>query len=337
MFLSRTRNLGIDLGNTNTLVIDQNHLLLSEPSVLVVDSENNHVEAVGEKAYQMLEKVHSHLRPIRPLKGGVISDGDSAKKLMRELVWKVSRPSLLKGFKYVISGVPFDTTPVEKRALRDTLEQFNASHLHLVHEPIAAAIGMGLNIQEPEGKLIVDIGGGITEVVVISLSGVASFQSTRVAGDDLDAEIQDHFRREHHLAIGIRTAEEIKKRIGCIFAPLANPQERVLVKGKDIREGIPASRWVDQTELCQVLERPFLQIESCIHQSLEVCPPELAGDIFQNGLYITGGNAGLKGLQERFNHAFGLPVNIDPQSLLSVSKGVGHILNKPTQFKGVLI
>ncbi len=337
MFFSRTGNLGIDLGNTNTLVRDQTHLLLSEPSVLVVDSDNHHVEAVGEKAYQMLEKVHSHLRPIRPLKGGVISDAESAKKLMRELVRKVSRPTSLRGFKYVISGVPFDTTPVEKRALRDTLEQFNASHIHLVHEPIAAAMGMGLNIQEPDGKLIVDIGGGITEVVVISLSRVASFQSTRVAGDDMDAEIQDYFRREYHLAIGMKTAEEVKKRIGCIYAPLANPNERVLVKGKDIREGIPASRWIDQAEICRVLEPPFLQIESCVHQSLEICPPELAGDIFQNGLYITGGNARLKGMRERFNRVFGLPVNIDPQSLLSVSKGVGHILNNPRQFKGVLI
>jgi rod shape-determining protein MreB len=337
MFFSRTRNLGIDLGNTNTLVGDQNHLLLSEPSVLVVDNENNQIEAVGEKAYKMLEKVHSHLRPIRPLKGGVISDAESAKKMVRELVRKVSRPSLLTGFKYVISGVPFDTTPVEKRALRDTLEQFNASHIHLVHEPIAAAIGMGLNIQEPEGKLIVDIGGGITEVVVISLSGVASFQSIRIAGDDLDTEIQDYFRKTHHLAIGIKTAEEVKKRIGCVYKPIANSTERVEVKGKDIREGIPASRWIHQVELCQVLEKRFLQIESCIHQSLEMCPPELAGDIYQNGLYITGGNARLKGLQERFTHSFGLPVHIDPHSLLSVSKGVGHILSKPTQFKGVLI
>lgn len=337
MFFSRTGNLGIDLGNTNTLVRDQNHLLLSEPSVLVVDTESNHIEAVGEKAYQMMERVHSHLRPIRPLRGGVISDAESAKKLMRELLRKVSRPSLLNGFKYVISGVPFDTTPVEKRALRDTLEQFNASHIHLVHEPIAAAIGMGLNIQEPDGKLIVDIGGGITEVVVISLSGVATFQSTRVAGDDLDAEIQDFFRREHQLAIGLKTAEEVKKRIGCIYEPLANPNERVLVKGKDMREGIPASRWINQVELSRVMERPFLQIETSIHQSLEVCPPELAGDILQDGLYVTGGNARLKGLQERFKRAFGLPVNIDPQSLLSVSKGVGQILSKPTQYKAVLI
>lgn len=337
MLFSRTGNLGIDLGNTNTLVRDQNHLLLSEPSVLVLDSESNRVEAVGEKAYQIFEKAHSHLRPVRPLKGGVIADSDSAKKLMRELVRKVSRPSLLRGFSYVISGVPYDTTSVEKRALRDTLDQFKSSHIHLVHEPIAAAIGMGLNIQEPDGKLIVDIGGGITEVVVISLSGVASFQSSRVAGDDLDIEIQDYFRREHHMAIGIKTAEEVKKRIGCVYGPVANPMERILVKGKDMREGIPTSRWVNQVELCRVLERPFLQIESCIYQSLEICPPELASDIFQSGLYVTGGHAKLKGLEERFHRAFGLPINIDPQSLLSVSKGIGKILSNPAQFKGVLI
>lgn len=337
MLFSRSGNLAIDLGNTNTLLRDQHHLLLSEPSVLIVDEDSHRIEAVGEQAYAMLEKTHHHLKPIRPLRGGVISDGESAKQMMRALVRKASRPSLLRGFQFLISGVPYDTTPVEKRALRDTLDQFSARHTHLVHEPLAAALGMGLNIQEPEGKLVVDIGGGITEVVVISLSGVAAFQSVRVAGDTLDEEIQDYFRREHHLAIGLKTAEQLKKELGCVYEPIASSTIGRLVKGKDLREGIPSTRWVSEAEISRVLDRPFRQIESCIHQSLEACPPELAGDLYRTGMFVTGGHARLTGLAERFHKLFQIPVHVDPQALLSVSKGIAHILNRPAAFRSVLM
>ncbi len=335
--LTSSKNLAIDLGNNNTLITDHSSILLSQPSFLVVNEENNKVEAVGDKAYEMLEKTHSHLKPIKPLKGGVISDGESAKRMLRELVHRVDRPSLLgRGYNYLLSGVPYDTTPVEKRALRDALEQFSARNTNLIYEPLAAAMGMGLNIQEPEGKLIVDIGGGITEVVVISLSGIAAFRSLRVAGDAMDEEIQDYFRRAYNISIGLKTAEQVKKKLGCVFAPVAT-DETVLVKGKDLMEGIPVSRKISQHELTKVLERPFKQIEECIHQSLEVCPPELSSDIYQSGIYVTGGNAQLKGVKERFSKIFKLQVNIDPEALLSVSKGIGKILTDPQKHKGVLI
>jgi len=335
--LTSAKNLAIDLGNNNTLITDQSSILLSQPSFMVVNEENNKVEAVGDRAYEMLEKTHSHLKLIKPLKGGVISDGESAKKMLRELVSKVDKPSLFgRGYHYLLSGVPYDTTAVEKRALRDALDQFSSRNTHLVYEPIAAAMGMGLNIQEPEGKLIVDIGGGITEVAVISLSGIAAFQSVRVAGDAMDEEIQDYFRRAYNMSIGLRTAEQVKKKIGCVFSPVAT-DETVLVKGKDLMEGIPVSRKISQHELTKVLERPFRQIEECIHQSLEVCPPELASDIYQSGMYVTGGNAQLKGVKERFSRIFKLTVNVDPESLLSVSKGIGKILSDPVKYKSVLI
>jgi rod shape-determining protein MreB and related proteins len=335
--ISSSKNLAIDLGNNNTLLTDQSAILLSQPSFMVVNEENNKVEAVGEKAYAMMEKTHSHLKPVKPLKGGVISDGESAKKMLKEMVSRVHKPSIFNGgFQYLLSGVPYDTTPVEKRALRDALEQFNSIHTHLVFEPLAAALGMGLNIREPEGKLVVDIGGGITEVVVISLSGIAAFQSLRVAGDAMDEEIQDHFRREYNMSIGLKTAEAIKKKIGCVYAPAAT-SESVPVKGKDLIEGIPTSRSITQQELARVLERPFKQIEECIHQSLQICPPELASDIFQTGIYVTGGNALLKGVKERFHKSFRLPVTIDPEALLSVSKGISHILSAPQKYRSVLM
>jgi rod shape-determining protein MreB and related proteins len=335
--LTSSKNLAIDLGNNNTLLTDQSTILLSQPSFMVINEENNKVEAVGDKAYEMMEKTHSHLKPIKPLKGGVISDGESAKKMLKEMVDRVDKPVLFgRTYNYLLSGVPYDTTPVEKRALRDALDQFSAKNTFLVHEPLAAALGMGLNIQEPEGKLIVDIGGGITEVVVISLSGIAAFQSLRVAGDAFDEEIQDYFRRQYNMSIGLKTAERVKKKIGCVFSCVAT-DETVLVKGKDLMEGIPVSRAITQHELTSVLERPFKQIEECIHQSLEVCPPELSSDIYQSGIFVTGGNAQLKGVKERFSKIFKLPVNIDPQSLLSVSKGIGQILSSPHKYRAVLI
>lgn len=334
---SSSSNLAIDLGNNNTLLTDQSTILLSQPSFLVVNEESRRVEAVGDQAYEMLEKTHSHLKPIKPLKGGVISDGESTKKMLKELVGLVRKPTLFdRGFNYLLSGVPYDTTPVEKRALRDALDQFTSKNTHLVYEPLAAALGMDLNIQEPEGKLIVDIGGGITEVVVISLSGVAAFQSIRVAGDTFDEEIQDYFRREFNMSIGLKTAELVKKKIGCVYSPAAT-DEKVMVKGKDLIEGIPASRMISQHELVQVLERPFKQIEDSIHQSLQVCPPELAADIYQTGIYVTGGNAMLKGIKERFSKNFRLPVNIDQNALTSVSKGICHILSNPQKYKTVLM
>lgn len=333
-----TQNLAIDLGNNNTLLTDQASVLFSQPSFMVVNKLNNKVEAVGDQAYSMLEKMHANLKSIKPLKGGVISDGESAKKMLKEMVGKIRKPSFFpSGFNYLISGVPYDTTPVEKRALRDALDQFSSRNTFLVHEPLAAALGLGLNIQEPEGKLVVDIGGGITEVVIISLSGIAAFQSTRIAGDMLDEEIQDYFRRTYNLSIGLKTAENLKKEIGCIFSPVANKEEFFNVKGKDLIEGIPVSLKVSQYELTTVLEKPFQKIEECIRQSLEICPPELASDIYRSGIYVTGGNAWLKGIKERLTKTFQLPVHIDSQPLLSVSKGISQIINSPAKYKSVLI
>ncbi len=336
--ISSSKNLAIDLGNNNTLLTDQSSMLLRQPSFMVINEINNRVEAVGDQAYEMLEKTHTNLKSVKPLKGGVISDGESAKRMLKELVNKVQKPSMFpSGYNYVLSGVPYDTTPVEKRALRDALEQFSSKHTFLVHEPIAAALGLGLDIKEPEGKLIVDIGGGITEVVVISLSGIAAFQSVRVAGDTLDEEIQDYFRRQYNLSIGLKTAENLKKQIGCVYSPIADKNAIAHVKGKDLMEGIPMSRAINQVELAVVLERCFGQIEDCIHQSLQRCPPELAGDIYRSGIYITGGNAQLTGIRERLMKTFSLPVHIDAEPLLAVSKGVTHILNAPHKYKSVLI
>ncbi len=211
---NRNRSFALDLGNTNTTVADKDKVLLSQPSYIVFNAEDNSVKAVGNRAYDMYEKTHEDLKSVKPMRGGVIADYDSATKLIHELVHQVYTGSWLAGFENIVVGVPYHTTEVERRALRDVTDQFNARNKYLIYEPLAAALGLDLNIDSPEGKLVLDIGGGITEIVVISLSGVAAFQSLKVAGDSFDMAIQDHFRRAYNMGIGTRTAEQVKIQVG---------------------------------------------------------------------------------------------------------------------------
>ncbi|HEY9046338.1 MAG TPA: rod shape-determining protein [Ohtaekwangia sp.] len=334
----RNRSLAIDLGNNNTLVRDKNSLLVSQPSYIVFDVDSNRVKAVGEKAYSMFEKNHDELKPVKPLKGGVIADYDSASRMIHEMVRQVNKErSFLGGYEYIISGIPFSTTEVERRALRDAMGQFNARHTYLMFEPLAAAMGMGLNIQEPNGKMIIDIGGGITEIVIISLSGIAAFQSIKVAGDSFDEAIQDHFRRSYNMAIGLKTAEQVKIQVGAVMRNLKEAPIPMMVRGKDLLEGIPVTRKVDHVEVAEILEKSINAIEHAVIQTLETCPPELAADIYMNGIHITGGNAYLRGLRERFEERIKLPVHIDDEALHSVSKGAAKALQDPKKYRSVLV
>lgn len=336
--LMKKKSFAIDLGNNNTLVSDQDKVLVDQPSCIVLDREKDAVKAFGHSAYDMFEKTHNELKPVKPLKGGVIADHTSATKLLNVLMAEAyGDKSILSGYDNLISGVPYSTTDVEKRALRAALEQFNASSVYLLYEPLAAALGMGLNIEEPEGKMVVDIGGGITEIVVISLSGIASFQSITVAGDSMDEEIRHYFRRKHNMSIGLKTAEQIKIRVGAVFGTMDVIPPPMEVKGKDLMRGIPTTRTIDHVEVSSILEKSISAIELGIVQTLEKCPPELAGDIYQNGIYITGGNAYLRGLKHRLEKKTKLPIHIDPAALHSVTKGVAKTLKDPKKYRSVLI
>lgn len=333
----KNRNAAIDLGNNNTVVSDKVGILLAQPSYIVFDTESHAVRAVGNKAFNMFEKNHEELRPIKPLKGGVIADYESACKMISEMLSEAyAAKSFLSGYDNIISGIPFNTTEVERRALRDALGQFNSRKTYMVYEPLAAALGIGLNIREPNGKMLIDIGGGITEIVVISLSGIAAFQSLKVAGDTFDEEIQDYFRKNYNMAIGLKTAEQVKIQVGAVIEKIPDVPEPMKVKGKDMREGIPVTRTIRHSEVAYLLEKSISAIELSIAQTLESCPPELAADIYQNGIHITGGNALLRGLKERFERKIRLPVHIDPQALLSVGKGVAQTLNDPKKFSNIL-
>lgn len=334
----RKKSFAIDLGNTNTLVRDAEQLLVDQPSYIVLDANRSSVKAVGKEAYQMFEKSHGEYRPIKPMQGGVIADYDSAAKMLQALMHLAYRDkSALNGYGDIISGVPYSTTPVERRALLNALETLHARNTYLIFEPLAAALGMGLDIQAPEGKLVIDIGGGITEIVVISLSGIACFQSIKVAGDSMDESIRHHFRKEYNMSIGIKTAEQVKIQVGAVMMELENPPPPMVVKGKELLRGLPVTRTVDHREIANVLEKSMSAIELGIIQTLETCPPELSSDIYVSGVYVTGGNALLRGLPERLQRKLKLPVNIDDNPLLSVSKGVAAVLRDPKKYKGVLM
>jgi len=335
-FLSST-SFAIDLGNSNTLLTSNQEVLMSQPSFIAFDSTTHQVKAVGEAAYNMYEKNHAELSPVKPLRGGVIADYESASSMIREMVKTVYPKKWFGSFSHIISGVPYGTTEVERRALRDVMDQFHARKTNLFFEPLAAASGMGLDIRTPEGKMIVDIGGGITEIVVISLSGIAVFHSTKVAGDSLTLEIQDAFRRNYNMAIGFKTAEQIKIQTGMVWNQGEIKPASITIKGKDIMEGIPVTRTITGNEVMEIIEKPFSAIEEGIVHALEVCPPELAGDIYEHGIHVTGGGALLKGLQERLQHSFQVPIHIDQEPLLAVSKGIAQALRDPKKFRPVLI
>ena len=334
----KNKSVALDLGNNNTVLSSRESVLFSQASYIVFDLGSQKVKAIGDKAYNMFEKNHQELKPVKPLKGGVIADYDSAKVMLHEMVGQAcGTSSFMNGYDCIISGIPFNTTEVERRALRDVIDQFSARQTFMVYEPVAAALGIGLNIREPDGKMIIDIGGGITEIVVISLSGIAAFQSLKVAGDTFDEAIQDHFRRSYNMAIGLKTAEQIKIKVGAVLDKLPEAPEPLIVRGKDMVEGIPVVRKINHSEVAFILEKSVASIEHRVVQTLETCPPELASDIYENGLHITGGSAMLRGLRERFEAKLRLAVHIDSQPLLSVSKGIATTLGETKKFQSILM
>jgi rod shape-determining protein MreB len=334
----RSKSFALDLGNSNTLVSDEESILVDQPSYIVYDDVHRAVKAIGAEAYQMFEKTHDDMRAVRPMRAGVIADYESAAAMIGQMISKSAiRPSFYEGFDHVISGVPYTTTEVERRALLSVLEQFNARKTHLVYEPLVAALGMGLNIQEPNGKMVVDVGGGITEIVIISLSGVAAFEALKTSGDTMDSDIRDHFRRKYNMGIGLKTAEQVKIRVGAVTTHSEVENQVMMVKGKDMVTGIPITRKIDSEEVSIILERSIAAIETAIVKTLEKCPPELSSDIYQNGIHLTGGNAMLRGLRQRMETKIKVPIWIDDHALKSVTLGIAQVLREPVKYRSMLI
>lgn len=334
--LKKGNNFAIDLGNNNTILskVDGS---LSHPSLVVIQTTDHSIKAVGREAFEMLGKVQENLRVVKPLREGLIADFNFATEMLRLMVaGAFPKNGLLSGFDYIIAGVPYASTEVERRALRDALVQFSASKTYLIFEPLAAAAGMGLDVSLPEGKLVVDIGGGVTEASVISFGGIVNHTSIKIAGDSLDRDIQNHIKNVYHMDIGSSTAEQIKVHVGAAMEIGVNPPPAFPVVGKDSVNSIPREILLEHTEIAQTLDHSISKIEQAILRTLEECPPELAGDIYESGIHLTGGTSLLRGLRDRIAAKIRVPVHSDPEALLSVAKGMVLILKDPVKYRSLL-
>ncbi|MCF8292830.1 MAG: rod shape-determining protein [Chitinophagaceae bacterium] len=322
-----TQDIAIDLGTANTLIIHNDQVVVDEPSIVAVDRTTNKIIAVGKRAMMMDGKVHENIKTIRPLKDGVIADFNAAEGMIREMIKLIypKKPLFAPSWRMVIC-IPSSITEVEKRAVRDSAEQAGAKEVYMIHEPMAAALGIGIDVEEPCGNMVIDIGGGTTGISIISLSGIVCDESIRIAGDEFTADIIEAMRRYHSLLIGERTAEQIKIQVGSALKELDHPPDDVAVNGRDLVTGIPKQIMVSYQEVADALDKSVFKIEEAILKALEKTPPELAADIFRRGLYLTGGGALLRGLDIRISSKIKLPVHIADDPLRSVVRGTGMAL-----------
>ena len=329
------RDMAVDLGTANTLVYVRGRgILLNEPSVVALDSTTREILAVGAEAKRMLGRTPGGITAIRPLKDGVIADFESTEQMLRLFIQQVHRRRYFAKPRLVIC-VPSGITAVEQRAVKEAGYQAGARRVYIVEEPMAAAIGAGLPVHEATGNMVVDVGGGTTEVAVISLGGVVTSLSIRTAGDDLDQAIVSWMKKEYSLMLGERTAEEVKITLGSAF-PLADEPEAE-VRGRDLVSGLPRSVTVSSADVRHALEEPLQDIVDAVRTTLDKTPPELAGDIMDRGLVLTGGGALLRGLDDRLRHETGMPVHVAEDPLHSVAVGAGRCVEEFEALQQVLV
>ena len=326
-------DIAIDLGTANTLVyIKGKGVMINEPSVVARSVHDGKIIAVGYEAKAMVGRTHREIETIRPLRDGVIADYNMTDGLLQGFINKINMNRLARP--RMVICIPSGVTEVERRAVRDSGERANAREVFLIEEPVAAAIGMGLDISKPIGNIIVDIGGGTTEIAVIALNGVVTKEAIRVAGDEMDESIIQWFRNEHKLDIGSSTAESIKKSVG---SAMRVTSEMIAVKGRDLVSGIPKTIDVSSDEIRQSLKDPINLIVEAVKRALEDTPPELSADILDRGIILTGGGSMLKGIDQLIRERTNVPVNIGEEPLLSVVKGTGKVLEDVKKYESVLI
>ena len=328
------RDMAIDLGTANTLVyVRGKGIVLNEPSVVAINTSSTGIVAVGSEAKRMIGRTPGNIVAIRPLKDGVIADFDTTERMLRYFIQKVHRRSRFAQPRIVVC-VPSGITGVEQRAVKDTAYAAGARKVYIIEEPMAAAIGAGMPVHEPTGNMIVDIGGGTTEVAVISLGGIVTSQSIRTGGDELDESIMSYVKKEYSLMLGERTAEEIKMSIGSAFPMPDEPHAEI--RGRDLVSGLPKTIVVSAEEIRKAIEEPVNDIVDAVKATLDRCPPELAGDVMDRGIVITGGGALLRGLDERLRHETGMPVFLAEDPLHSVALGSGRCVEEFEALQQVL-
>lgn len=326
------QELAVDLGTANTLIIQDDKVVVDEPSIVAIDKKSGEVIAVGNKAMQMHEKTHKNIETIRPLKDGVIADFQAAEAMIQGMINMIGTKRRFFTHLRMVICIPSGITEVEKRAVFDSADHVDSKETYLIHEPMAAALGIGLDVEEPIGNMVIDIGGGTTEIAVIALSGIVCDQSIRVAGDEFTEDIIDYIRREHNMLIGERTAEKIKLNVGAATKNLTNPPEPYAVNGRDLMTGIPRQIIIRYEETAEALDKSIMKIEEAVLKALEITPPELSADIYRTGLYLTGGGALLKGLDKRLSIKTKLPVLVADDPLRAVVRGTGIALKNTDRF-----
>ncbi|MBQ8709633.1 MAG: rod shape-determining protein [Bacteroidaceae bacterium] len=334
-FFSLTQDIAMDLGTANTIITVNGKVVVDEPSVVALDKKNNKMIAVGHRAKMMYGKEHEGIRTCRPLRDGVIADFYACEQMMRGLIRMVKTghhlftPSLR-----MVIGVPSGSTEVELRAVRDSAEHSGGRDVYLIFEPMAAAIGCGIDVEAPEGQMIVDIGGGSTEIAVISLGGIVSNNSIRVAGDELTADIQEYMARQHNVKVSERMAERIKINVGSALTDLGDEApEDFVVNGPNRITALPLEIAVCYKEIAHCIDKTIAKIETAVLQALEATPPELYADIVKNGIWLTGGGALLRGLDKRLSDKIQIPFHVDDDPLHSVAKGTGIALKNVNNFQ----
>lgn len=329
-----TQEIAIDLGTANTLIIHNDKVVVDEPSIVAVDRATNKVIAVGKQAQKMHGKTHEEIKTIRPLKDGVIADFHAAEHMIRGMIKMINQGKRMfqPSLKMVIC-IPSGITEVEKRAVRDSAEHAGAKEVYLIHEPMAAAIGIGIDVEEPMGNMIIDIGGGTSEIAVIALGGIVCDKSIRVAGDEFTSDIEDYMRRQHNILIGERTAEMIKIEVGAAMSELEDPPPEYAVHGRDMMTGIPKEITVSHVEIAHALDKSIAKIEEAILSALEMTPPELSADIYKTGIYLAGGGSMLRGLHDRISMKTKLPVHIADDPLRAVARGTGIALKNADRYQ----
>lgn len=327
LFSFFTQELAIDLGTANTIIIYNDKVVVDEPSIVATDRKTGKLIAIGKEARLMQGKTHENIMTVRPLRDGVIADFNAAEQMIRGMIKLINKRSrLFTPALRIVICIPSGSTEVEIRAVRDSAEQADGRDVYMLYEPMAAALGIGLNVEESQGHMVVDIGGGTTEIAVISLGGIVCNKSERIAGDTFTADIQAYMRQQHNIKIGERTAEDIKITVGAALADLENPPEDYLVHGPNLMTSLPIEVPVNYQEIAHCLEKSLSKIETAVLNVLELTPPELYADIVKSGIYLTGGGALLRGLDKRLSDKIKIPFIVAENPLHAVARGTGIAL-----------
>ena len=328
-----TKEIAIDLGTANTIIIYNDKVVVDEPSIVAIERSSGKIIAVGKKAMMMHGKTHENIKTVRPLRGGVIADFQAAEHMIREMIKMIEiRKSWFPPALKMVICIPSGITEVEERAVKDSAEQAGAKEVRLIHEPMAAAIGIGIDVLEPVGNMVIDIGGGTSEIAVIALGGIVNNKSIRIAGDEFNNDIEEYMRKQHNINIGERTAERIKIEVGAALPDIDNPPPEYKVHGRDMLTGIPKEVVVNHTEIAHALDKSIAKIEAAVLNALEMTPPELSADIFETGIYLAGGGSLLRGLDKRLHQRTKLAVHVAEDPLRGVARGTGIALKNFDKF-----